>query len=120
MASVCQNFNLNFLFILIFLFNYFFYNVVLVFAIQQCKSSIIIHTPPSSLTSLPPTTFHPSMSSQCTRLGSLCYTAQQLGSLRYTAIHLTSESAYKVGATFFIHPTLCHPQIQNMKLFICH
>ena len=51
-----------------------FYNVVLVSAIQQCKSAIIIHMPPPSLVSFPFPS-HPFRSSQSARLGSLCYTA---------------------------------------------
>ena len=104
--------------ILIWIFYLIYFNFIKLFFLQCCVGFChttvqIIHnyTYNSFFPNLSPhPTFHPSMSSQCTRLGSLCY----------TAIHLTSNSAYKVGATFFIHPTLCHPQIQNMKLFICH
>ena len=60
----------------------FFYNVVLVSAIQQCKSCLMTHTPLPSLASpLPPS--HPSRSSQSVSLGSLCCaeTSRQLSIL---------------------------------------
>ena len=50
------------------------YNVVLVSAIQQCKSDIIMHI-------LPP--FPPSRSSQSARLGSLCYIARDYCLMRW-------------------------------------
>ena len=50
------------------------YNVVLVFAVQQCKSAISIHiSSPSEPPSHPPS--HPSRSPQSTELSSLPYTA---------------------------------------------
>ena len=49
-------------------------NIVLVSAVQQSESAICIHN--ASLLSLPPTpTFHPSRSSQSTKLSSLSFTA---------------------------------------------
>ena len=49
------------------------YSVVLVSAIQQCKSAIILHLSPPSWIFFPPPS-HSFRSSQSARLGSLCYT----------------------------------------------
>ena len=56
----------------------------------QCKSAIIIHASPPSLASPPSSPFHPSRSSQSTRLGSQCYTAtsRQLSILHFNVVFI--------------------------------
>ena len=58
--------------------------------LQQCKSAIIIHASPPSLASPPSSPFHPSRSSQSTRLGSQCYTAtsHQLSVLHFNVVFI--------------------------------
>ena len=75
------------------------YCAVLVSAIQQRASAIIIHIfPPLGPPS--PTTIHPSRSSQSTRLGSLCYvaTSRQL-SVLHTIVYLEKATILKDPCT---------------------
>ena len=85
-----------------------FCNVVLVSAIQQCKSAIIIHMPPPSLVSLPFPS-HPFRSSQSARLGSLCYTAP---SHQVSILHLMLLSPF---TPLSLSPPLC-PHVHFLYL----
>ena len=91
------------------------YNVVLVSAIQQCKSAIIICVYLSSFLSLPPLSLsHPSRSSQNTRLDSLWHiaTAHQL-SILHTALCICWCCSLHLAHSLL--PPLC-PQVHSLHL----
>ena len=91
-------------------------NIGLVSAIQQRKSVIIIHTPPS-LSGLPPLPpFHPSRSSQSARLGSLCCTAtsHQL-SILCTIVYICW--CYSIPLSHSLYPPL-YPQVHSLHLHL--
>ena len=73
------NFNMSYIYIFFFLIGgSVFCNVVLISAIQQCESAVIIHMARLSRASLPPPPSHTSRSYKHQVLSSLCYTATVL------------------------------------------
>ena len=99
-------------YVYIYIFN--FYNDVLVSAIQQRKSAIIILTFPPSLAPSPPP-ISPSRSSQRATLGFLCYTvtSHQLSTLRLIVY-------IYVDANFSISLNLSLPYcVYKSTLYIC-
>ena len=87
---------------------------MLVSAIQQCQSAIIIHIYSPSWAPYAPT-LHPSKSSQSTRLASLCYIA---ASHQLSSFHLIVY--IYIDATFSIHSTLSFPNcVYKSILYFC-
>ena len=101
-----------------------FYSVVLVSAIQQCRSATIINTSPPSLDS--PTTPIPSLhviTEQQNGL-SLCYSATSQKGIVLAEKKGTSHPSYTwsciIDAALFIHPTLSPPHcVHKSTLHIC-
>ena len=87
-------------------------NVVLVSAIQWCKSALSLHISPPSGASLPSP--HPSRSSQSPRLGSPCHTAT---SHQLSALHMTMYMCrcYVLCSSHSFLPVLC-PQAHFLYL----